>query len=460
MADQGKRNIEPAPKRGLPKLWIAIGCLAVVLTGVLLLRKPPQPTISEPDTAVLNTQSAETGGRTGGKPRLGRSLRAASPEAKQSAGEIVAARMAQFARGRRELAQKLAERANVKVPPEVEQFFQAAEAGSWEEVQSIFKSLEKQVRSQEEKKDLRAVWSSVSETLGVAEVVHDWPAQKLLDYGQAILDSLRPGEVYLGGTDAGRFIPTLLDATSGGDQHVILTQNAFADSSYLDYVGFQYGDRLKLLGPDDSQTAFQTYLQDAQKRLAHDQNSPDEVKQLRPGEDVRVTENRVQVSGQVAVMLINEGLLQVLMEKNPDASFALEESFPLRSTYSNAVPSGPIMELRAADAQASYTPERAAAVVDYWRETSSQILSDSDIPVESPVRDAYSKLVAGQANLLADHNLANEAEQAYRLAIDLNPGNRDAVGRLSDLLTRNGRGDEARQLMADFERSYPEQRKQ
>ena len=53
------------------------------------------------------------------------------------------------------------------------------------------------------------MWQAVHETYGVAEVAHDWPAQKLLDYGQAVLDSLRPGMVYVGGTDAGRFIPTL-----------------------------------------------------------------------------------------------------------------------------------------------------------------------------------------------------------------------------------------------------------
>jgi hypothetical protein len=104
--------------------------------------------------------------------------------------------------------------------------------------------------------------------------------------------------VYVGGTDPGCFIPTLLNETSDGERHVVLTQNALADGTYLDYLGFLYGDRVKTLTKDDNQRAFQEYMADAQKRFEHDQQFPNEPKQLRPGEDVRFTEGRTQVSGQ------------------------------------------------------------------------------------------------------------------------------------------------------------------
>src|SRR6185436_7044830 len=116
---------------------------------------------------------------------------------------------------------------------------------------------------------------------------------------------------------------TFLNETADGERHITLTQNALADGSYLDYLSFLYGDRIKTLTQEDSQQAFQAYLMDAQKRLQHDQEFPNEPKQLRPGEDVRNTDGRVQVSGQVAVMAINEKLFQMLMEKNPDATFAM-----------------------------------------------------------------------------------------------------------------------------------------
>ena len=136
---------------------------------------------------------------------------------------------------------------------------------------------------------------------------------------------------------------------------------ALADSTYLDYLSFLYGDRFNTLTKDDSQHAFQGYVADAQKRLQHDQQFPDERKQIRSGEDVRITDGRVEVSGQIAVMAINEKLFQTLMEKNPDTSFAMEESFPFQSTYSNAAPLGPIMELRVED------PRKLIAVEVYSR---------------------------------------------------------------------------------------------
>jgi hypothetical protein len=261
----------------------------------------------------------------------------------------------------------------------------------------------------------------------VAEAAHDWPAQKLLDYGQAVLGSLRHGMVYVGGTDAGRFIPTLLNETSDGERHVVLTQNALADGTYLEYLRFLYGDQMTLSTPDDSQRAFQDYVADAQKRLAHDQQFPDQPKQLRPGEDVRFTDNRLQVSGQVAVMAINENLLQMIMDQNPNLPFALEESFPFKSTYTSAAPLGPIMELRVQDVEQSFTAEAAAQTVDYRRSAAQSLLAGSDTQGDAEACKEYAKMAAAQAGLLADHQFTTSAEEAYRLAAEIGPSNPEAV---------------------------------
>ena len=110
--------------------------------------------------------------------------------------------------------------------------------------------------------------------------------------------------VYVGGTDPGCFIPTFLNETSDGEHHVVLTQNALADGSYLDYLNLVYKDRMNTLGPDDGQRAFQEYIADAQKRFQHDQQFPDEPKQMRPGEEFHIGENnKISVSGPVAVMI-------------------------------------------------------------------------------------------------------------------------------------------------------------
>jgi hypothetical protein len=368
--------------------------------------------------------------------------------------EIVAGKVTRFTQDRLRITHAMAERFKVSVAPDVERFFQAVAEGRWEDLNADFRAL-RQRRESGNGEDLGVLWGPILETQLIAECAHDWPAQKLLDYGDATLGALRPGMAYVGGTDPGRGIPTLLNETSEGEQHIVITQNALADASYLQYIGFLYGDSVATLTREDSQRAFQDYIADAQQRLAHDQQFPDEPSQIRPGEDIRMVDNRVQVSGQVAVMAINESLLSTFMAKNPDLSFALEESFPLRSTYPNAMPLGALMELGVPDAQNSFTGETAAQAVSYWSDTAQQVLSDPEAGAYSPDRLTYAKMAAAQAALLADHQYSAEAEQAYRVAMQISPASPEAVYGLGQLLATTGRADEARQLVADFEHAYP-----
>ena len=110
--------------------------------------------------------------------------------------------------------------------------------------------------------------------------------------------------------------------------------------------GGVYPDReILTANPDDSQRAFSEYLADAQRRLDHDRRFPNEPKQIRPGEDVRMIDNRVQVSGQVAVMSINAILTKIMFDKNPGHEFYVEESFPLDWMYPYLTPFGIIMKI-------------------------------------------------------------------------------------------------------------------
>jgi hypothetical protein len=306
--------------------------------------------------------------------------------------------------------------------------------------------------------ELDPFWCAVLETYGAAEQAHDWPAQKLLDYGESILASLRPGMVYVGGTDEGRFIPTLLNETSETEPHIVLTQNALADGRYLEYVRSTYGDRFTAPTDEDSQHAFAEYTADAQKRLEHDQNFPNEPKQLRQNEKVEMVDGKVQVSGQVAVMAINEKILQTIQQKNPDLSFALQESWPFKGTYNDAVPLGPIMELRAEGGAKAFTAERAAQDLDYWRSTAEQLIADPEVSDSTVALKSYSHNATAAANLLAAHNFTDQAEQTFRISSQLWPGNPEPVAALSELLNKNGRVEEAQKLFADFIAKNPEQR--
>jgi hypothetical protein len=142
-------------------------------------------------------------------------------------------------------------------------------------------------------------------------------------------------------------------------------------------------------------------------------------------------------------MAINEKLFQMLMDKNPELSFAMEESFPFQSMYSAAVPLGPIMELRAPSSQEAHSAEAASQAVDYWR-TAQQIIGDSE--ADSDVRMAYAKMASAQAGLLADHNLNAEADQAYRVATEICPSSPEAVFRYVNLLLTQNRLPDALQV--------------
>jgi len=442
--DAGRRSRLP---------WhLAAGCLLALLIALLWSRKDRSPTA---DPALVDAAGPATTANSSSAGFARRSQRLAGSDPAAPAGEIVTNKVHQFSRSRREIVHAIASKLKVEVPAEVERFFDAIEAGRWEEVEPLAKALRDNLARSGE---LAKLWPPIHEAWGAIQETSNWPAQKLLDYGEAVLGSLRPGMIYVGGTDSGRWIPTLLNETSEGEHHVILTQNAFADSTYVDYINFLYSDRLATLTKDDSGRAFSDYIADAHKRLQHDQQFPDEPKQIRPDEDVRSTDGRVQVSGQVAVMAINERLLQALMEKNPDASFALEESYSFKNAYANATPLGPIMELRVQDEQSALTAERAAQSLDYWRNTAQQLLSDPETPDTSDARKAYSHMAMAQANLFAEHNYSAEAEQAYRVASELSPSYFEPVDQLSKLLLRTGRADEARQLRDNFARNHPDQR--
>jgi tetratricopeptide (TPR) repeat protein len=453
-------NEENRNKAKFPWPWaVCLACVAVVVLGILA----PRRMLTIPKTAKEGTEpelrqtasiARQAWQRTRPPP--------ATPD------EIVAGKVDKFARDRLRIARAMAKRIGAELPPEVDQFFNAVAAGHWQELNALYHKLEN-LRDSGGNDKLRNLWGPILETLLIAECAHAWPAQKLLEYGQATLGALTPGMVYVGGTDPGRGIPTLLNETSEGEHHIVLTQNALADGTYLDYIRFLYGAQMQLPTEEETRQAFNDYIADAQKRFEHDRQFPDEPKQVRPGERIWSVSNsgadasagpssEIQVSGNVAVMSINERILQTIMDKNPGMSFAMEESFPLASTYSSAVPLGPLMQLRAPDGQNSFTLDTAGDTLQYWRNTADQLEGDTDAPEGSEVRKTYSHMAVAQANLMTDHHYDSEAEQTYRLAMEMEPSNPEAVYGLANLLNKSGRLDEARQLVDDFSQSHPDQK--
>ncbi len=213
------------------------------------------------------------------------------------------------------------------------------------------------------------LWCPIHETLGIAECFHEWNDLKLLRrFGQDIIDSIPSNSIYFGGTDPGRFVITAMSQSHRDARpFYTLTQNALADGRYLDYLRYLYGSRIHIPTEADSQAAFNEYLKDAQQRL--------QSGQVRPGEDVRVVDNRVQVSGHVAVMQINGLLVKNIFDHNTNHQFYIEESFPLDWMYPYLCPHGLIFKLN--PQPLSDLPE--SAVRDdrqYWGRYAGQLIGD------------------------------------------------------------------------------------
>ena len=454
----GKQRSRFLPSNRCTRRRAAEGVILLLTLAVITFLYQP---ITPPEFQSALSRAREVLDSTGSSPHIDGARLRLSRGLAPTAEQIVSGKVIQFGKSRREITRAIAAHFGEAIPAEVEKFYDAIEAGDWKETDRLFNLMAKRSGQYDgsEKADprLNHFWPAVLETYGAAEQAHDWPAEELLKYGDDVLGNLRPGSVYIGGSDPGRFIPTLLNETSAGEHHPVLTQNALADSRYLEYIQFLYGDRLHLPNDQDSHKIFADYIADAQKRFEHDEQFPDEPRQVRHREELKMVEGKLAAGGSTAVMDINERLLNFILEKNPETAFALQESFPFKTTYREATPLGPIMELRARPDSTPLPETDAAQSVDYWRNVANATATDHS---SEEALKAYSHMAVAQGNLLAHEGHAAQAEETYRLSLDIYPRNIDTLLNYSQFLQQSGRADEARSLVDRFSQNHPDLQKE
>lgn len=173
-----------------------------------------------------------------------------------------------------------------------------------------------------------------SESALRAALVENW--NKLLE-GPSIYDPTRFAQVKLSD-----YLQQFVAQNPQGDTRIRLNR-LLLEAAYPDDIakslGGVYPDReIYIPSPDDSQRCFTDYMEDVQRRM---QNG-----QMMPGENVNVDPSgKMQVSGQVAVMMINGLLCRVIFDHNPNNEFYIEESFPLPWMYPYETPYGIIMRI-------------------------------------------------------------------------------------------------------------------
>jgi hypothetical protein len=443
-------------RRSYFPLLAAVAFVLILMFALLLPR--PNEVSSAPGMDRAGSQKTRLLETSGGANAsvLRRGWKPATPE---SASEIVARRLKLFAKQQRAVVHRLAERYKLAVPPEVEKFFAALDAGDWPEAQRIYKLLrDGDYDGAPHDADLKKYWRAILEAYGAAEQAQLWPPQQFLDYGNRILDSLPPGMVYVGGTDAGCFICTMLNATSDGQQHTTLTQNALADPSYLEYLRATSDGSINFPTSEQLQAAYAQYLQDAQSRHQHDLQYPDEPKQLLPGEASVFTGEKPAVEGLVAVMNIDGILLHDIVQMNPGISFGMEESYPLASTYTGAAPLGPIYALNVnGDSQSAITPDAASQAVNYWQNLAQTLASTPETASSQTAMNAYAHDAAAQGNMLANNNFPVQAAQDYQTALTLSPACLDAAEGLAKVQASQGDFSAANQTLDTFAQNNPKQ---
>jgi hypothetical protein len=153
-------------------------------------------------------------------------------------------------------------------------------------------------------------------------------------------------------------------------------------------LGGVYPDReIYTPSPGDLETCFQAYYNDVGKRLQHDQQFPNEPRQVRPGEDVRLVNNQFSVSGNVAVMSVNGLLTKVIFDHNPKNEFYVEESFPLDWMYPHLTPFGVIMKINR-EPLPTLPEEVFQRDHTFWKQYSTRFtgdILDYDTPVKQVV---------------------------------------------------------------------------
>lgn len=302
-------------------------------------------------------------------------------------------------------------------------------------------------------------------------------------YGEGIARSLPPGSVYFGGTDPGRGLAAAFAEADGRKPFFVLTQNQLADGQHLNYLRTAFGEKIYTPSGEDGQRAFSDYMDDARRRYEHDRDRPNEPRQLRPGEDVKIVDGKVQVSGQIAVMAINGLLTKIIFDRNPEREFYVEESFPLDWMYPHLTPHALIMKINR-QPLASIPPEAVAKDHDFWRQRQREFIGDwltpeTTVPevcdfaerihlrkdlagfkgdpafVENHYAKAsFSKLRSSQGGLYAwragnakspdeKQRMTREADFAFRQSFALDPTSPEAVFRYVNLLAQSDRVSDA-----------------
>ena len=233
------------------------------------------------------------------------------------------------------------------VPPEIQAMFKYAERGDWLTLSNTFWKLGKRngnfasppasshgkvwtavadfisqlqekigwhTNPEAEMDRLRGTpWEATKEVWGAFDAFVEGDEKYSAAFGRDIINSIPAGSIYFGGTDPGRFVVTAMcQSQPDGDPFFVLTQNALADLTYLDYLRSMYGKKIYIPTAEDEYNCFQEY--------AHLKTAG-------------ASGGHIAISGQTDVMGVNDLLVKIIFNQETNREFFIEENFPLESSH-------------------------------------------------------------------------------------------------------------------------------
>ncbi len=240
------------------------------------------------------------------------------------------------------------------------------------------------------------------------------------------------GAILFGGTDPGRFVPTYMIFSARCRQDIyLITQNALADNTYMAVMRDLYGDEIWIPSRQDSNMAFRQYVEQVQAgRIPH-------------GSELTIQEDgRIHVRGIRGVMMINNILSREIFENNRHRhQFYVEESYVIPWMLPYLEPHGLILKLNSEPVE--ITSEMVKNDREFWDWYTARLLNDPRFIRDIVARKSFSKLRSAIAGIYDYREMFDEAEYAFKQAIELYPLSPETSIRLADMYMRNRRYSDA-----------------
>jgi len=262
------------------------------------------------------------------------------------------------------------------------------------------------------------------------------------EYGHDMLKDLPADSIMIGGTDAGRFVPTyMIFGESPQAPHLkrdpdfdrrdltIITQNALGEPNYMKYLRDHYTD-----SRPKARNSFERWL-------GRDETYPEKTIELPDEKQIaEAVKSELESKKDIAsppedqALVVFSSVLKWIWEKNRDEhEFFIEESFPLAWTYDYAIPHGLVYQLNKTKVK-SLTPEVVEEDFRFWKEYKARLLNNPLYRKDVDAQRSFSKLRQTIGNIYRHREMTPEAKHAYEEALELWPENVEVLVSLMSIL--------------------------